>query len=113
MVLLGTYTYDCDSGIGLETTILFLREGASVLMTDVSEPALAKAIEKARDLAPSMTGKLETMKCDVTKEADVQAVVEHLDQWGGIDIMFNNAGIMHGQDDGTWKPCSRSSTDGY
>ncbi|KAK3686535.1 hypothetical protein LTR37_019705 [Vermiconidia calcicola] len=86
-------------GIGLQTTILFLREGASVLMTDVSEPALAKGVATAKELAPHMTGKVETMKCDVSKETDVQAMVEHLDDWGGVDVMFNNAGIMHGQDD--------------
>jgi len=37
--------------------------------------------------------------CDVSKEADVQALVEHVDSWGGVDVMFNNAGIMHGDDD--------------
>jgi NAD(P)-dependent dehydrogenase (short-subunit alcohol dehydrogenase family) len=36
--------------------------------------------------------------CDVSKEADIKAMVEHLDSWGGIDIMFNNAGIMHADD---------------
>ena len=89
-----------DSGIGLETTILFLREGASVMLCDISEPALAKAVIKAKDLSPHMTGKIATAKCDVAKEADVQAVVEQLDAWGGVDVMFNNAGIMHGDDAG-------------
>lgn len=95
------YSHACRSGIGLETTILFLREGASVLMTDISEPALSKAITKAKELAPHMTGKVDTMKCDVSKESDVQDVVERVDEWGGVDVMFNNAGIMHGEDDGT------------
>ena len=36
--------------------------------------------------------------CDVAKETDVKALVEHVDSWGGIDIMFNNAGIMHADD---------------
>lgn len=89
-----------DSGIGLETTILFLREGASVLMADISEAALAKAIVKAKDKSPGMAGIVETIKCDVSKESDVQAMVEHLDSWGGVDVMFNNAGIMHGDDAG-------------
>ena len=70
------------------------------MMTDVSEPALSKAINKAKEKAPGMTGKVETMRCDVSKEADVQAAVEHLDGWGGVDVMFNNAGIMHGDDAG-------------
>lgn len=37
--------------------------------------------------------------CDVSKEASVQAAVESLDAWGGLDVIFNNAGIMHAKDD--------------
>ncbi|KIX93734.1 uncharacterized protein Z520_10640 [Fonsecaea multimorphosa CBS 102226] len=85
-------------GIGLETTILFAREGASVLMADISEPALEKAIAKVKELVPNPP-RLETVKCDVSKESDVQAAVESQDRHGGVDIMFNNAGIMHAQDD--------------
>jgi NAD(P)-dependent dehydrogenase (short-subunit alcohol dehydrogenase family) len=40
------------SGIGLETSILFAREGASVLMADISEPALEKALAKVKQLVP-------------------------------------------------------------
>ena len=36
--------------------------------------------------------------CDVSKEAQVQALVESVDSWGGVDVMFNNAGIMHALD---------------
>ncbi|EHY57393.1 hypothetical protein HRR83_002877 [Exophiala dermatitidis] len=86
-------------GIGLETTILFAREGASVLMADISEPALAAALSKVKQLVPDAPGRLSTIKCDVSKESDVAAMVESQDQYGGIDIMFNNAGIMHPQDD--------------
>lgn len=85
-------------GIGLETTILFAREGATVLMADISEPALAKALEKVKELVPDC-GRITTIKCDVSKESDVAAAIESQDQYGGIDIIFNNAGIMHAQDD--------------
>ncbi|OKL63068.1 hypothetical protein UA08_01669 [Talaromyces atroroseus] len=84
-------------GIGLETTILFAREGASVLMADISEQALAKALEKVKEIVPDAT-RVETVKCDVSKEADVQAMVERQDSWGGTDVIFNNAGIMHADD---------------
>ncbi|KAG9252454.1 uncharacterized protein F5Z01DRAFT_228898 [Emericellopsis atlantica] len=86
-------------GIGLETSILFAKEGASVLMADISEPALEKALAKVKQLIPDAAGQIATQKCDVSKEADVQALVEAVDAWGGLDVMFNNAGIMHAQDD--------------
>jgi NAD(P)-dependent dehydrogenase (short-subunit alcohol dehydrogenase family) len=92
------------SGIGLETSILFLREGANVIMTDISEPALEKAIAKAKELVPHAPGKVQTAKVDVSKEADIEAVVAQLDAWGGLDIMFNNAGIMHADDAGEQPP---------
>lgn len=88
-------------GIGLETTILFAREGASVLMADISRPALDKAISKVQEILPNIAGKLDTITCDVSKESDVAKMVEHVDSWGGCDIIFNNAGIMHADDAGT------------
>lgn len=66
-------------------------------MADISEPALATAVKKVHTILPNPP-RLETVKCDVSKEADVEAMVKHLDSWGGVDIMFNNAGIMHADD---------------
>ncbi|KAI0099873.1 hypothetical protein GGR51DRAFT_534737 [Nemania sp. FL0031] len=85
-------------GIGLETSILFAKEGANVLMADISAPALEKAKAKLLQLVPNAS-KVETIVCDVSKEAQVQAMVESLDAWGGLDVIFNNAGIMHARDD--------------
>lgn len=86
-----------SSGIGLETAILFAREGANVLLSDISGPTLDKAINKVKELVPKAK-KVESKIVDVTKEHDVKAMVEHLDAWGGVDVIFNNAGIMHGDD---------------
>ena len=41
-----------NSGIGLETAILFAKEGASVLLADISAPALEKALAKVKQLVP-------------------------------------------------------------
>ncbi|KAJ4125881.1 hypothetical protein NW765_001656 [Fusarium oxysporum] len=85
-------------GIGLETSILFAKEGASILMSDISQPALEKAAAKVKQLVPDAP-RVEILKVDVSKESEVQAMIESLDSWGGIDVLFNNAGIMHAQDD--------------
>ncbi|TKA61581.1 hypothetical protein B0A49_10427 [Cryomyces minteri] len=85
-------------GIGLETSILFAHEGASVLLADISGPALERALKKLNELMPDPAGQIETTICDVSKESDVKAMVEKLDAWGGCDVIFNNAGIMHADD---------------
>lgn len=82
----------------METAILFLREGASVLLSDISGPALDKATAKIKAIVPDAK-RIETKITDVSKECDVKAMVEHLDSWGGCDVLFNNAGIMHADDD--------------
>ena len=77
--------------------MLFLQEGASVLMADISEQALEKSVAKIATLLPEHP-RLETMRCDVSKEADVSAMIERLESWGGVEVLFNNAGIMHADD---------------
>lgn len=75
-----------------------LREGASVLMADISAPGLEKALAKVKKVLPQHEGRVETTVVDVSKEPGVEAAVAHLDAWGGVDVMFNNAGIMHPSD---------------
>ncbi len=50
-------------GIGLETTILFVKEGARVLMTDISAEALEKAQAKVKQLVPDAA--VETKVCSL------------------------------------------------
>ena len=97
MVRSGYINVKVYRGIGLETSILFAREGASVLMADISEPDLQAAITKVKTVVPDAV-RLQAIKCDVSRESDVQAMIEKLDSWGGCDVIFNNAGIMHKED---------------
>jgi len=85
-------------GIGFETTCLFVREGARVLMLDLNEDGLAKSASRVQRLFPDKIAPL-TLKCNVSSEPEVAAAVEKLEEFGGVDVMFNNAGIMHAQDD--------------
>jgi NAD(P)-dependent dehydrogenase (short-subunit alcohol dehydrogenase family) len=70
-----------------------------VLMADVNAVALETALSQAKEFAPE--GKLAKFVADVSKEAQVEAMVADAEQvfGGGIDVMFNNAGIMHPEDD--------------
>ncbi|KAF1809152.1 short chain dehydrogenase [Eremomyces bilateralis CBS 781.70] len=84
-------------GIGLQTTILFVREGARVLMADISGPALEKAVGTVTKLYPNAITPMSTI-CDVSNEDSVAEAVGKLDEFGGLDVIFNNAGIMHADD---------------
>ncbi|KAF8533114.1 hypothetical protein BDD12DRAFT_675004, partial [Trichophaea hybrida] len=84
-------------GIGLETSILFAQNGANVLMSDINQQQLDKAIQTVTKFAPDAT--LASFVCDISKEEQVEKMVAEVDVWGGLDVIFNNAGIMHAKDD--------------
>ncbi|MGL6109876.1 MAG: SDR family NAD(P)-dependent oxidoreductase [Rubrivivax sp.] len=74
------------SGIGLATTQRFIEEGACVLAADIQADAGA-ALEKR------FKGALKFAHCDVTQPAQIQHAVDRAAaEFGGLDIVFNNAG---------------------
>lgn len=85
-------------GIGLESAALFLKEGAKVVIADINEKALEVAEGRLKKLV--LNAPVVICVCDVSKEDQVKNLVETaVKQFGRLDIIFNNAGIMHGQDD--------------
>ena len=75
------------SGIGAATAELFVAEGAKVLIADMQE-------ERGEETAAALGDAAAFQHVDVTKEDDVAAAVDAaVDRWGGLDIMFNNAGF--------------------
>jgi len=86
------------SGIGLESSILFAQAGANVLLVDINIEAVQRAAEIIRQKQPD--AKVLAIKADVGQEADVKGAVDTaVKEFGRLDIMFNNAGIMHPADD--------------
>jgi NAD(P)-dependent dehydrogenase (short-subunit alcohol dehydrogenase family) len=84
------------SGIGRETSLLFAAEGAAVVAVDVNEDAAA---ETAR-LVAEAGGRAISVRADVVKADDCRAMVEAAEAaYGKLDVLFNNAGIMHSEDD--------------
>jgi NAD(P)-dependent dehydrogenase (short-subunit alcohol dehydrogenase family) len=81
------------SGIGLATALKFGQEGATVMCADMNEDGAAKTAARIIDLG----GQAASFKVDVTKEAEVQALVaDTVKRWERVDVMFNNAGIEFG-----------------
>jgi NAD(P)-dependent dehydrogenase (short-subunit alcohol dehydrogenase family) len=77
------------SGMGKAATMLFAKEGAHVVLADLNvkggeEVAHAASADKRCVFQPT----------DVSREEDIAALVKRaLDEFGGLDITFNNAGI--------------------
>lgn len=79
------------SGIGRATVLLFAREGASVAIADVNEKATQAVADEIRK--SGRRALFET--ADVTRAADCRRIVSRtIQEFGRIDILFNNAGII-------------------
>lgn len=79
------------SGIGLATSLAFLREGAWVMCADVS----AARGREARTAARLQGRDLAFVRGDVSKEADAKRIVDAtIRSFGRLDVVFNNAGIL-------------------
>jgi NAD(P)-dependent dehydrogenase (short-subunit alcohol dehydrogenase family) len=75
------------SGIGRAIALRLAREGAGVLVADVDEVAAGAVAREIGDEA-------FVRRTDVTSADDVEALVgTAVDEWDGLDVMVNNAGI--------------------
>ncbi|KAH7066410.1 putative short chain type dehydrogenase [Paraphoma chrysanthemicola] len=86
------------SGIGRAVAQLFHNEGAMVICADIREgpdPIAGQELELAtHDFINQQGGSAEFFKVDVTKAADVEALVARaVEKYGRLDIMVNNAGV--------------------
>ena len=78
-------------GIGRETARLFAEEGARVCIADLAD-------EPGQEMASEIDGIY--VHADVTDPDDVQRMYsETAERFGGIDVLFNNAGISPSDDD--------------
>src|SRR5256886_6579470 len=80
------------NGIGRATALAFAREGARVVVADVSE---TKNHDTAR-MIQELGGHARAVTCDVSRSDDVQrALNATIDAFGRLDFAFNNAGIEY------------------
>jgi NAD(P)-dependent dehydrogenase (short-subunit alcohol dehydrogenase family) len=84
------------SGIGRASALLFAREGAAVVVADVSEEAGAETVDQIH----AAGGKASFVRADVSRSDDCKDMIAHAESTHGkLDILFNNAGISHAADD--------------
>jgi NAD(P)-dependent dehydrogenase (short-subunit alcohol dehydrogenase family) len=84
------------NGIGRETALLFAKEGAAVVVVDVADAAGQKTVADIQ----AEGGQAVYAHADVSKAADCETMVRTAEQtFGKLNVLFNNAGIMHGDDD--------------
>lgn len=84
------------SGIGRETALLFASEGAAVVVADVDDANGAKTVADIQMAG----GQAAYAHADVSKAADCENMVRVAEQtFGKMNVLFNNAGIMHHADD--------------
>jgi 2-deoxy-D-gluconate 3-dehydrogenase len=77
-------------GIGRGIADMFRRAGADVLLTDVDGTALAAAAAAM----PDGPGRIATVRCDISADdAGETLAATCVEQFGGIDVIVNNAGI--------------------
>ncbi len=75
-------------GIGLGFAEAFAAEGARVIIADIN-------VERATEAAASIGDSVSAMRLDVTDLSSIEAVVRQVDEeFGGIDILVNNAAIF-------------------
>jgi len=75
-------------GLGRAIAERFVDEGARVILGDVD---LAAAEATAAELGSEVA---RAVRCDVTSEVEVEALVAAAGDFGGVDVMVNNAGVL-------------------
>lgn len=81
------------SGFGRALAERWARAGYRVVIGDVHDVRLAETLVSLRGLGATA----HALQCDVTKEAGLEAAAEWLqNNWGGVDIVINNAGVAIG-----------------
>lgn len=83
------------SGIGQEAAMLFAKEGATVIATDIN----AKGLKVTESLLKNENAESLFLNSDVSKDNEVQTLIHAAaESFGKIDILYNNAGVFDDED---------------
>lgn len=79
------------SGIGFATATRFAEAGMKVVLADIEEPALNKAVESLQSEGHTVTGVPTDVSCYDSIKALAKAT---LDAYGQVNVVHNNAGVV-------------------
>jgi NAD(P)-dependent dehydrogenase (short-subunit alcohol dehydrogenase family) len=84
------------NGIGRESALLFASEGARVVAADVDEASAKDTVAQIQNSG----GEAVAVRADVSRAGECERMVAAAEErFGRLQILFNNAGIMDGNDD--------------
>ena len=87
------------SGIGLGIATALAQAGVKVMLCDIEQAALDKAVENLKRTNSDISG----VKADVSLKAEIQAAADAtIARYGKVHILVNNAGVGGGGTYGTW-----------
>jgi NAD(P)-dependent dehydrogenase (short-subunit alcohol dehydrogenase family) len=82
-----------SSGIGRAIAMAFGRAGATVIVADVRKEPRAPDAAPPHEAIVDRGGTAEYVATDVSDVDDIESVIEAAGEFGGVDVMVNNAGI--------------------
>ncbi len=84
-----------NKGLGLETARQLGKEGVTVLMASRNKERGTEAVKRLKEEGLDV----EFVQLEVTNEAEVDKLTQHIEStYGKLDVLVNNAGIMHGDE---------------
>ncbi|MBD3230993.1 MAG: SDR family NAD(P)-dependent oxidoreductase [Candidatus Lokiarchaeota archaeon] len=79
------------SGIGRATAVLFAKEGAKLILSDINEMELNETYELIKKDGKNA----DILKVDVTKPDEVKEMIDStMEKYGKIDVLINNSGVV-------------------
>ena len=83
-----------SSGNGRAIARIFAEHGARVIVADLTEEAREGGEPTASMINSTHPDRARFVRCDVSNIKDLEDLVQEAEDWGGLDIMVNNAGIL-------------------